>query len=80
MSLTELCAICGSGAYCWRHDTGTSTAPPPDPDAVMVWNVLMASPNRDKDGMLLAAAEAYAALKSSRERSAGSSTENGETR
>ncbi len=40
----------------------------PDPDAVMVMGVLLASPNRDQPGALLAAAKAYAALKSSRER------------
>ncbi len=40
----------------------------PDPDAVMVMGVLLASPNRDQPGALLSAAKAYAALKSSRER------------
>jgi hypothetical protein len=37
-------------------------------DADMVMTVLLASPNRDAPGALLAAAKAYAALKSSRER------------
>jgi hypothetical protein len=41
-----------------------------DPDAVMVMTVLLASPNRDDPASLLAAARAYAALKSSRERAA----------
>ncbi len=37
-------------------------------DADMVMSVLLASPNRDEPGALLAAAKAYQALKSSRER------------
>lgn len=43
-----------------RHST--------DPDADMVMGVLLASPRRDEPGVLLAAAKAYQALKSSRER------------
>ncbi len=71
--MSELCAICFAGAYCSVHDAGTNMPPLPDPDALMVWEVLMASPDRDADGMLLSAAKAYGALKSSRERVPGSS-------
>lgn len=46
-----------------------------DPDAVMVMAVLLASPRRDDPGILLAAAKAYEALKSSRERSGHVCTE-----
>lgn len=70
--MSGLCAVCCAGAYCAIHDSGTNAAPRPDPDALMVWNTLMASPNRDQDGMLLSAAKAYGALKSSRERAAES--------
>jgi hypothetical protein len=44
------------------------TAAEDQADADMVMSVLLASPRRDEPGALLAAAKAYQALKSSRER------------
>jgi hypothetical protein len=61
----------------WAADAGDRDRFPQDPtvtaaedraDADLVMSVLLASPNRDEPGALLAAAKAYQALKSSRER------------
>lgn len=41
-----------------------------DPDAQLIMDVLMASPRRDDPDALLAAAEAYEAVRSARERGA----------
>jgi hypothetical protein len=40
----------------------------PDPDARLIMDVLLASPNRDEPGTLLAAAKAYEAIRSARDR------------
>lgn len=42
----------------------------PDPDAQLIMDVLLASPGRDEPGALLAAAKAYEAVRSARDRGA----------
>lgn len=63
----EAAASGDSSRFCGRPDSDLIHG---DPDARMVMTVLLASPNRDAPGALLSAAKAYAALVSSRERTA----------
>lgn len=63
----EAAASGDSSRFCGRRDADLIHG---DPDARMVMAVLLASPNRDAPGALPAAAKAYAALVSSRERTA----------